>query len=819
MRKILQNLGAVSTLRYPRLRSAAEFEALSAQIAARAYDRKWVTLALAALVTLMLGGGLAKLEFAGDYRAFFDADAPERLAFDHIEQAYAKSDNVFLVVTAADGGTIWRKDIIAAIYEATESAWTAPFSGRVDSITNYQHSYAYEDDLVIEALVDDPAALTQERIADIRAIAESEPTLAGRLVAPDGRATAINIEFRFPGAEANEIQTAVDAVAALARSIEEAHPEVDIALTGATALHNALNESARADIARLAPVMLAIIALATFVLTRSFWATVIAFAVIFCSTAAAMGAAGWDGVAITAPTAAAPNMILAIAVADSMHILVTALNLMRGGAAKRDALIESMRLNALPVFLTSVTTMVGLLTLNFAEQPPYRELGQIAAFGVFAAWIYSIILIPALFALAPIRIREQRISTTPHDLMSLSNTVIRHRAPVLAFGLALSAAWVVLATFNELDERFVDFFSKRVEFRQDTDFATERLAGLYQLHFSVPAAEPGGVAAPEYLRNLDRFSRWLRTQPDVRHVWTLADTMRKLNKNMNGDDPAYYALPDDQELAAQYLLLYELSLPLGLDLTNQIDLEKSATRVVATLGDVSSNRILELADAAEAWLAAEAPAYMRAEAAGPSVMFATIAKRTTRSLIEGTILAFAAISLIVMAALRSVRYGLVSLVFNMAPAAIAFGVWAAVSGQVSSSTSIVGALTLGVIVDATIHILTKYKRAFEGGAGGSAEAVRIAMAHAGPAIFVSTLVLIAGFSVFAFSDFLINARMGVLVALTIAIAMAFDFIVLPSFLTVLDRHRRAPAASLADIDIMRAAKPGASDDVYGAYYP
>ena len=781
----------------------AAVERRSSDLARRIYDTPLRSLALVCLFTTFLMFGVSRLEFASDYRVYFDADDPELINYQEIESAYSKGDNALFVVTRDDGGSIYAPDSLSLVGRLTEEAWRLPSSVRVDSLTNFQHSYALEDDLIVEDLVSDPDALTQSEAREIAAVVAVEPLLYGRLAATDGRAAGVFVDFRFTGAGPDEVAQAVAAARRLADQIEIDHPDHEVALTGSAALYNALSEASAQDVSTLGPVMIVLIVAAGVVLLRSILGVIITLAIVGVSTAAAMGAAGWLGVQISPPTAAAPNMILAIAVADSMHLLVTALNRMRTGDGKRAAFLSAMADNAWPIFLTTVTTVAGLLTLNFSDQPPFRQLGNISAFGVFAAWVYTMVLTPALFALAPIRVRQLRLSTTPHALLPMIEAVIRHRTPTLAIGVCVVFTWTCLATMNRLDERFVDFFSDTLEFRQDTELATERLTGIYQMHFSVSAGAPEAVADPAYLQDLDAFAEWLRVQPGVLHVSAITDVMRRLNKNLHQDDEAYFTLPDDRELAAQYLLLYELSLPLGLDLTNQITMDKSATRVVATLDNVSSAQIQNLGRSAETWLQTNAPAHMAARGASPSVMFASVAERTTRSMLTGTLVAFAVVAAIVGLAAGSVRYALTSLAFNVTPAAIAFGVWAVFVGEVTSAATVVGAMSLGVIVDATIHILSKYKRALRRGAQTPHMAARTAIAETGPALIASSGVLIAGFCVFIFSSFSVNAQMGVLVALTLAFALAIDFFMLPPFLTVLDRARKTGYASLEQVSIMR----------------
>jgi hypothetical protein len=272
----------------------------------------------------------------------------------------------------------------------------------------------------------------------------------------------------------------------------------------------------------------------------------------------------------------------------------------------------------------------------------------------------------------------------------------------------------------------------------------------------------------------------------VLHVNSLTDIMKRLNKNLHGDDPAWYRLPDQRDMAAQYLLLYEMSLPYGLDLNNQIDVGKSATRLVVTVANISSNEMLALEDTAQDWLKRNAP-YMRSDGASPAVMFAHIGQRNIRSMLTGTTVALVLISLVLVIALRSLKIGLVSLIPNLAPAAMAFGLWGVLVGEVGLALSVVTGMTLGIVVDDTVHFLSKYLRARREQHLDSPDAVRYAFSTVGMALGVTSVVLIFGFLVLTLSPFRMNADMGLLTAVTIAFALAADFLFLPPLLMKVDK--------------------------------
>jgi len=325
-----------------------------------------------------------------------------------------------------------------------------------------------------------------------------------------------------------------------------------------------------------------------------------------------------------------------------------------------------------------------------------------------------------------------------------------------------------------------------VEFRTDTDFVVNNLTGLYWVDYSLDSSESGGISNPEFLSQMQRFSDWLLEQPEVMHVNTLTDIFKRVNKSMHADEPQWYKLPEQRDLAAQYLLLYEMSLPYGLDLNNQIDIDKRQTRLSATLETISTSNMLEFEARVDNWLSENAPE-IRTIGASPTVMFSHIGMRNIVSMLMGTAFALVAISFILVVFFRSFRYGLLSLVPNIAPAGMAFGVWALVDGEIGLGLSVVAAMTLGIVVDDTIHFMSKYLRARHEQGLDAAGAVKYAFSTVGIALWTTSVALVAGFMVISTSSFQLNAQMGVLVSAIIALALFVDFFLLPAMLIRFDR--------------------------------
>lgn len=362
----------------------------------------------------------------------------------------------------------------------------------------------------------------------------------------------------------------------------------------------------------------------------------------------------------------------------------------------------------------------------------------------------------------------------------------------------MTLAVAVLATgirLNALDDEYVKYFDSSVEFRRDTDYTSDHLTGIYRIDYSLEKNNGDRISDPDFLQRVDAFVQWYRQQPEVTHVFAITDIFKRLNQNMHSDDPAWYRLPETAEMSAQFLLLYEMSLPYGLDLNDRINVNKSATRVSVTLHSISSQQVLDLEARAQAWLKVNAPNFARHEGTGITLLFAHIGQRNIASMIDGLLLAAVIIALTLIAVLRSTLLGLLSLIPNVIPSIMVFGVWGMLVGQIGMASSVVVAMTLGILVDDTVHFLTQYQYARNQKGLPPEAAVEYAFSQIGNALWVTSFILILGFAIFAISSFKINQEMGMLTTLIFAVGLLADFVLLPPILLFIEGFRKSAKAS------------------------
>jgi predicted RND superfamily exporter protein len=756
-------------------------------------NRPWLVLLISILLVLSTAYGTKNLIFKGDYKVFFSEENPQLTAFESVQEIYSKSDNVAFILEPTNGD-IFTKENLAAVYWLTTESWQVPYSTRVDSISNFQYTVAEEDDLIVEDLVLDPDTLTAADMPKLKEIATNDPLLLNKIVSKSGHVTIVNVTNQLPGVDPI---TEVPEVAAKIREIkaqfEEKFPNINVQLSGMVMMNNTFTETSMSDSSTLVPAMFGVVLLIMVLLLRSFSGTFATLVVIIFSIAGTMGAVGWFGFYLTGPSVSAPTMIMTLAVADCIHILTSYYYEMRQGTAKKEALQESLRVNFKPILLTSITTAIGFMSMNFSDSPPFRDLGNMVAIGVMLAFVFSITVFPALLMLLPVKASKISPERNYGIMEKFAEFVVEKRKVLLPTTAVIIVALASFLPQNKLDDNFVEYFDTTVPFRIATDFMEENLSGFSSIEISIDSRVSGGINDPKFLNTVSDFSEWLRAKEVTDHVNTLSDVLKRLNKNMHADDQAFYKLPEDRELSAQYLLLYEMSLPYGLDLNNQLNVDKSSTRVIGTFKNLTSVEQIDLEENMYQWFAKNAPDY-QVSISSPTLMFAHIGQRNITSMLFGTTVALILISLLLGLALGSVRYGVISLLPNLIPASVGFGLWYFMDGQIGLALSVVAGMTLGIVVDDTVHFLTKYKHARDKYSKSSEEAVKYAFSSVGRALWITTLVLVAGFMVLAQSTFSLNADMGLLTAVTIAVALIVDFLFLPPLLMLLDGNKDAKNA-------------------------
>ena len=738
------------------------------------------------IIAICFAVGMGNLKFETDGRVFFDENNPDRIALDKFEAEYSKDDSMIMIISPKDE-KIFTQETLNFIGQLTADSWLLPYVRTVNSLTNFQSSYSENDDLIVSDLIPDIENISSQDIKKAKFAADNRIELKNQFVNANHSISQVNVLFRLPGLNpVVEIPFVMEEVNELVKKYKDLNPNIDIKLAGLVPTNAQFAKSAQDDGSTLTPLMIVATLLAVAILLRAAVGVGLVFIIIILCSLVSMGSLGWSGNLINNATVIAPLMVMTLTVASAVHVLSSVRQTMLITDDKKEWARRAIIDHGPAITVACLTTAIGFFSLNFSISPPFRQLGTIVGIGMFACLFYTLTMLPALITLLPYK--KQTSQAFMDKVMSnLAEFVIAQKNFLMISTTAIIVCLGFGITQLKLEDDFLRYFDTKYELRQATDYYENNVGGLNALEYNIRTQSESGINDIDYLNKVDQLIAYMRAQPEISSVRGYTDVLKRLNQNMNGDDESYYKIPDTNIEAAQYLFLYELSLAYGLDLTDQINIDKSGLRLTAYVPNTTSSAFLNLDLRIQNWMAENAPE-LNTPATGQSVVYNKISSRDAPAMLKGTGYALIGISFIILLVLRNIKYGIISLIPNLLPAVMAFGLWGYSVGSVTLAVSIVVAMTLGIVVDDSVHFMLKYAKARKKGLSPE-DSVRDSFKNVGMALTITSIGLVIGFSILAQSGFAVNKDMAMLTAITIGFALFVDYLLLPPILMAVDKFK------------------------------
>lgn len=732
------------------------------------------------LMTALLGVGVQRLEIDHDVRAFLNPGDPILENYDNFRRTYGSDDNFFIVVVPEDE-SVFTPRSLQLIRDLGVAARDIPFFGSVFSLVEspYQ-SRTGTSGPAFRAGAGDAAAIEQ-----LRKQALGDPLLFKRLVAPQGRAAAVKVTLALPPDQPDARAEALAGARAVVAGLASAHPRASITLAGNLAVSEGLSEAISDDLYKVTTATGILIFLLLISVTRSLYATIATMLVMTLSVQTIMGLVGWLGIKLTVVAGFVPAAIATLSVTDSIHLLVGYHAELRDGGDKISALKATVRHNAKAIFLTSLTSVLGFLTLNFSDAPPYRDMGNMIAAGMVFAFVMSILLWPALMAWFPVPQRTPRLLDA-RVMAQLGRWVVRRRNLLILVTGSFSLLLIFQAGRNSLTERWHEYLGPGHETRAAMDRVTHYFGGIHHVYYSLDSGRTDGIFDQEYLKTLDAFANWHQENPRVSHVVTFVDLLRRLGQ-IETESSDQYLLLQPTGLVKLSLRLAGL-IPAAPGRPSMVSADNSATIVEVTYVPTDSAGLIEADENTLEWLDANAPDIRSSRGLGIDLVFSRINVANVHGILVGATIAMLFVSLVLIFLLRSPLLGMVSLIPNLIPIGLAFGVWGLTVGHIDMAVSVVMGISLGLVVDDTVHFLCKYNAARSGLYRNPADAVMFAYGRVATAIVVSSVVLMIGISGALFTDITPTRETAVVLMMTIGFAMLADLFLLPPLLALFDRR-------------------------------
>ena len=457
----------------------------------------------------------------------------------------------------------------------------------------------------------------------------------------------------------------------------------------------------------------------------------------------------------------------------------------REGQSNYDSVLHSVQKNMLPVFLTSLTTAIGFGTLTISKVIPVLTLGIATASGAILAFLISLFWMPAVLLLLKKEVKAEVVEKVVNKKsFAYGAFIMRNNKRIIMITTLIFLALAAGLFKVKVDSNTIRYFDKSVDIRKSTEFLMENITGPMAYEIVVDSGKKDGIKDPEFMRTVERFTKeYQATFPDVRHMSSLVDTVKRFNKVLDSKEE----IPDTQELIAQYLLLYSLSLPQGMEINDKMDINEQKLRVTGRINIVDTSVDLEMINYVDAWWINTA---YSANVQGQTAMFAYMQSDVTDTLIYSLSLAIVLVSIVMLMIFKRVRLLWVFVLPNLLPVMLVVGLTGWIGINIDIGVAIAGAIIIRVAVDDTIHFLVKYFDARKRGLSLE-DSFDEVLRYAGKAILFTTIILSIAFSLFAFSTFTPNQNFGIVTASALIIAFIVDLLLLPVLLSLTDKQKRS----------------------------
>ncbi len=701
-----------------------------------------------------------------DLDEYMPKNHPAFVYSDQAEEWFDIKDGIIIAVENPDG--IYNSETLGKVKELTKKLQGLDEIEHADvtSLSNADNITGTEDGLDVRAFFR-KVPREKELLEDLENRVKANAMIQDRLVSADGKVTLIVARID-DGVFSQKFYREILDLAAGFEGPERIH------VAGRPIVEGTMAYLGPRDMKKMVPIVLLLIVIVLLLVLRSLKGTLLTLMVVALSTLWTFGLMAAFGIPIYAVTTMIPVMLIAIGVADGIHIY-NHLKLTREAKPeieKREAVSDLIHNMWKPVTMTSVTTGIGFISLLTSQVYPIKYFGLFTAFGVMAAMLLSLVLIPAgtqAFGLPGGRRARGGISFSAIS-SRFAAAVLRHRRMifiatlllVVLLGSGISKVWI--------NSSFLEKFEKDSDIVLTDAFINEHFGGTSTLNVILEAEREDAFKEPDLLRLVDEMQARSEELAEVGNSFGLTDYLRQINKVMNADDPAYDAIPESQDLVAQYLLLYEMSGDPE-TLWETVDYGFRRSNVMLQLKGDDSKTINRAIDVVNDFIP-------RFENLGVEVNFAGSGYKSlvfTDLILKGQIssLILSLVIVIVLLALMFKRFvaGLIGAVPITITAIVNFGVMGVLGIPLSTTTALISSIAIGVGIDYAVHFIDRF-RINAGRTGDLNATVRETMHHSGSAILFNAMVVIAGFLVLLFSAFPPNRALGALVSFNMFTSLA-----------------------------------------------
>jgi len=571
--------------------------------------------------------------------------------------------------------------------------------------------------------------------------------------------------------------------------------DFSLAVTGGPAVVEIFNRYTLSDMKLLFLVATGIIILFIAILFQRLSGVVLPFIIVYSSMASTLGLMAIFGAYITLMTVVLPTFIVAVGIADSVHILAIFYRRFQQGDSKEDAISYALGHSGLAVVLTSVTTATGLLSFSFSELSAIANLGVFSAAGVMLALIYTIIMLPALLAIVPIKLKKtvlerKRSAAMDRFLMFFIKLSTTHPKKILWMCPFLFVFSFYYISQIELTHTIINYFPDSFKVKQDALFIDSKLKGILTVEVVVDTEKENGIYDPAILNRIERITRHLesidREDMFVGKVFSITDILKETNQALHGNDPDYYTIPRDSDIIAQEFLLFENS---GADDLEEItDSRFSKTRITIKIPWVDLVIIDRFVNELRDLFSDAFPENVDTTITGLTPIMGKTIMEAMRSMARSYVIAFIVISVLMVVLVGNFKLGLLSMIPNLLPIFLVIGIMGLANVPMDLTALMIGSIAIGLVVDDTMHFMYNFSKYYNI-TGDAHQSVKETLLGTGRALLMTSLILSSNFFILMVATLKNSFVFGFFTGIVVILALLADFLVAPAIMTVIFRRR------------------------------
>ena len=750
--------------------------------------------------------------------ALLKKEDPSLLEYNRFRDQFGRAE---LIVIAIQSPEIFSTAFLTRLQSFHEDLEEEiPYLREVTSLINARRTRGEQDRLIVKDLLEDLPKNSAD-LARLKTEVLSNPFYLNYLISEDAQVTAIIVETE--AAVADEAFSSEDVMGAFDEKISETalpgekphyfsekenrevvaainqvvsrHSRNDFPITvsGGPVVVNAFNRATMSDIRRC--ILLSLVSVAVFLglLFRRTSGVILPTIIINAALFSTIGLMSFTGVPIKITTTVIPAFLLSVGVCDSVHVLAIFYRLLDRGQNKRDAIANALGHSGIPIVMTSLTTTAGVLSFLFADLRAIAEIGIFAAAGVVLALLYTVVLLPPLLALTRIAVKPAMPNskgTMDRFLGAIAVISTSNQKKIMLIGSLIFLIFFPAVFLLNFSHNIVAYFPDGSSIRQNLGFIDTRLKGSITLEIVLDTHRENGLHAPEILNRIEDFGRQAEALHQdgiaVGKVFSITDILKEIHQALNENDPAYYSIPQNREVVAQELLLFENS---GSDdLERIVDNQFSQTRITIKTPWVDAVVCKKFIDKIQQRLSEQFQDSTSVHATGLMALLARAISAAIYSMTKSYLVAFVAITILMIVLIGNWKLGLVSMIPNFLPILTTMGLMGLLNVPLDINSLMIGSIAIGIVVDDTVHFIYNFQKYYERNSNPY-EAVRETLLGTGRALLITSLVLCTGFFILMFASLNHLVNFGFFTGITILIALAADFFLMPAIMVQMNLPR------------------------------